>query len=211
MASVALEIVGLLLSVSGLVCSILSCALPLWTVPAFQGANMVTALQTWEGLWMDCIWQSTGQLACNSFNSLLSLGGKLQAARALSTTAAALAALGILVSVVGASWTELIRRPTCKVRLTSVAGFIFLLTGVLQLIPVSTTANSIISDFYDDSVPEHSKRELGPSLYLGIAAGVLFIVDACFLWASCYRRRGRDTQPGHNTPVQADTSLRQYV
>ncbi|XP_062903472.1 claudin-9-like [Mobula hypostoma] len=211
MAPVALEIVGLLLSVSGLVCSILSCALPLWKVPAFQGANMVTAVQTWEGLWMDCIWQSSGQLVCNPFNSVLSLGGKLQAARALSTTAAALAALGILMSVMGASWTELIRGPACKVRLTSAAGFIFLLTGVLQLIPVSTTANSIISDFYGDSVPEHAKKELGPSLYLGIAAGVLFIADACFLWVSCYRRRGRDTQLGHHTPAQADTSLSQYV
>ncbi|XP_051899750.1 claudin-3-like [Pristis pectinata] len=211
MASVALEIVGLLLSVSGLVCALLSCALPLWKVPAFQGGNMVTALQTWEGLWMDCVWQSTGELVCSTFDSVLILSGQLQAARALTTTAAALAAVGILLTIPGAGWTTLIRWLTCKVRITSAAGFIFLLTGVLQLVPVSTTASGIVSDFYSESTPEQAKKELGPSLYLGMAAGILFIAGGCSLWVSCYMRRGQDTCPVLYTPGHADAIQSQYV
>ncbi|CAL8280601.1 unnamed protein product [Arctogadus glacialis] len=43
MASFALELVGVLLSVVGLLLGVTSCALPMWRVSAFIGANIITA------------------------------------------------------------------------------------------------------------------------------------------------------------------------
>ncbi|XP_078422347.1 claudin-3-like [Cetorhinus maximus] len=210
MESVMLEITGLFLSVNGLICVILTCTLPLWKVPAFQGANILTAQQTMEGLWMDCMWQSTGELVCNTFDSMLILSQELQLARALTTTAGVLGALGILVSIGGASWTKLVRSVPCKGRLISAAGFIFTVTGILQLVPVACYASNIIRDFHSVSIPDAVKRELGPSLYIGMAAGVLFIAASGLLWSSCYRSRTQTT-PTHYARGQAGYSESHYV
>ncbi|XP_067865538.1 claudin-4-like [Heterodontus francisci] len=211
MGSAILEIIALFLFVNGLLCVILTCSLPLWKVPAFQGANIVTALQTWEGLWMDCVWQSTGELVCNTFDSMLILSEDLQVARALTTTAAVLAALGILLTIAGASWTKLINGVSCKARLISAAGFIFTVTGVLQLIPVAWTASNIIRDFYSEFTPDGVKKELGPCLYIGMAAAVLFIAGSGLLWSSCYTWKTQRTSPAHYTPGQANYSQSHYV
>ena len=83
MASFALELVGVLLSVLGWVLSVVSCALPMWRVSAFIGANIVTAQVYWEGLWMSCVVQSTGQMQCKIYDSMLALPQALQAASSL--------------------------------------------------------------------------------------------------------------------------------
>ncbi|KAG8008030.1 Claudin-4 [Nibea albiflora] len=62
MVSLALELAGVTLSTLGWVLSVISCALPMWRVSAFIGANIVTAQVYWEGLWMNCVFQSTGQM-----------------------------------------------------------------------------------------------------------------------------------------------------
>uniref|UniRef100_UPI00398F8558 claudin-4-like n=1 Tax=Pristiophorus japonicus TaxID=55135 RepID=UPI00398F8558 len=211
MGSVMLEITGLFLSVSGLICVILTCSLPLWKVPAFQGANIVTALQTWEGLWMDCVWQSTGELVCNTFDSMLILSQDLQVARALTTTAGVLAAVGILVAIAGASWTKLISGASCKARVISAAGFLFMVTGILQLIPVSWSAANIVRDFHSKSIPDDFKTELGPSLYIGMAAGVFFFAASGLLWSSCYTSRAQRTYSAQYGRAQANYSQSHYV
>ncbi|XP_067830012.1 claudin-4-like [Heptranchias perlo] len=211
MGSAMLEITGLFLSVNGFICVILACSLPLWKVPAFQGANIVTAVQTWEGLWMNCVSQSTGELVCNTFDSVLILSEDLQVARALTTTAGVLATIGILVTIAGASWTKLINDVSRKARVISAGGFIFMVTGILQLIPVSWTANRIIKDFYNKSIPDNIKRELGPSLYIGMTAGVLFIAGSGLLWSSCCTSKAQRTHPAHYVRGQANYSQSHYV
>ncbi|XP_020386298.1 claudin-4-like [Rhincodon typus] len=211
MGQVTLEIVALFLSVNGLLCVILTSSLPLWKVPAFQGANLVTAQQTWEGLWMDCVWQDTGEMVCSTFDSMLILGQELQVARALSTTAGVLGALGILTSIAGASWTRLVQGEPCKARLLSAAACSLLLTGILQLIPVAWTASGIVRDFHSQSVPEGVKRELGPSLYIGMGAAALLTAASGLLWFSCYRLRVQADPPTVYSPGQANYSQSHYV
>ncbi|GCB63587.1 claudin-3-like [Scyliorhinus torazame] len=210
MGSVVLELVALFLAVHGLICVILTCTLPLWKVPAFIGANIVTAQQTWEGLWMDCVWQGTGELVCNTFDSMLILGQELQVARALTTTAGVLGALGILVSVAGASWTKVVQSVPCKGRIVSAAAFLYLVTGIMQLIPVARYASSIVRDFRSTAVPDAVKRELGPSLYIGMTAGLLFIASSALLWSSCYTSRTQRTAT-HYTHGQANYDESHYV
>uniref|UniRef100_A0AAY4DE00 Claudin n=1 Tax=Denticeps clupeoides TaxID=299321 RepID=A0AAY4DE00_9TELE len=106
MAALALELVGVALSVLGWTLSVLCCALPMWRVTAFIGSNIVTAQVYWEGIWMSCVFQSTGQMQCKVYDSMLALPQDLQAARALTVVAIVLGALALMVSVVGAKCTN---------------------------------------------------------------------------------------------------------
>jgi claudin len=173
MASMGLQVLGIALAVLGWLGAILSCALPMWRVTAFIGSSIVTAQTTWEGLWMNCVVQSTGQMQCKVYDSLLALPQDLQAARALIIVAILVAAFGLFVAVVGAQCTNCVQDDTAKAKITIVAGVLFLLAALLTLVPVSWSANTIIREFYSSLVPEAQKRELGAALYVGWAAAAL--------------------------------------
>ncbi|OWK11166.1 hypothetical protein Celaphus_00006827 [Cervus elaphus hippelaphus] len=64
MASAGLQILGIVLTLFGWVNALVSCTLPLWKVTAFIGNSIVVAQVVWEGLWMSCVVQSTGQMQC---------------------------------------------------------------------------------------------------------------------------------------------------
>uniref|UniRef100_A0A674KIY4 Claudin n=1 Tax=Terrapene triunguis TaxID=2587831 RepID=A0A674KIY4_9SAUR len=97
MASAGFQILGMVLSVVGWLGSIISCDLPMWKVIAFIGNNIVVAQNIWEGLWMNCIVQSIGQMQCKVYDSMLVLPQDLQAAHAMMV----ILVLVLLVSVVG--------------------------------------------------------------------------------------------------------------
>ncbi|XP_009990304.1 PREDICTED: claudin-3-like, partial [Tauraco erythrolophus] len=143
------EIGGVALSVLGWLCSIICCALPTWRVTAFIGSNIVTAQIIWEGLWMNCVVQSTGQMQCKVYDSMLALPQDLQAARALLVVTIILAVLGLMVAIVGAKCTRCVEDESTKAKITIASGVIFILSGILNLIPVSWSANTIIRDFYN--------------------------------------------------------------
>ncbi|XP_037670409.1 claudin-3 [Choloepus didactylus] len=183
--SMGLEIMGTSLAVLGWLGTIVCCALPMWRVTAFIGSNIITSQTIWEGLWMNCVVQSTGQMQCKVYDSLLALPQDLQAARALIVVAILLAAFGLLVALVGAQCTNCVQDDTAKAKITIVAGVVFLLAAVLTLVPVSWSANTIIQDFYNPLVPEAQKREMGSGLYVGWAAAALQLLGGGLLCCSC--------------------------
>ncbi|XP_070802470.1 claudin-3-like [Pituophis catenifer annectens] len=183
--SMGLEIGGVTLSILGLIGTILCCGLPMWKVTAFIGYNIVTAQFTGEGLWMNCVTQSTGQMQCKVYDSMLALAPDLQAARALIIIAIVLGVMGIFIFLMGAQCTRCIEDESTKAKITITSGVIFLLTGILILIPVCWSANQIVRDFYNIAVPAPMKREIGPSLYIGWAAAALFLFGGSLLCCSC--------------------------
>lgn len=215
MASMGLQVLGISLAVLGWLGVILSCSLPMWRVTAFIGSNIVTAQTSWEGLWMNCVVQSTGQMQCKMYDSLLALPQDLQAARALIVVSILLAAFGLLVALVGAQCTNCVQDETAKAKITIVAGVLFLLAAVLSLVPVSWSANTIIRDFYNPLVPEAQKREMGTALYVGWAAAALQLLGGALLCCSCPPREKyaptkilysapRSTGPGTGTGTAYD-------
>ncbi|NXS03467.1 CLD3 protein, partial [Oxylabes madagascariensis] len=118
----------------------------------------------------------TGQMQCKVYDSMLALPQDLQAARALLVVAIILAVLGLMVAIVGAQCTRCVEDESTKAKITIVSGVIFLLSGVMTLIPVCWSANTIIRDFYNPLVIEAQKRELGTSLYVGWAASALLLL-----------------------------------
>ncbi|XP_004474935.2 claudin-6 [Dasypus novemcinctus] len=185
MASAGLQLVGIVLTLLGWVNGLVSCALPLWKVTAFIGNSIVVAQAAWEGLWMSCVVQSTGQMQCKVYDSLLALPQDLQAARALCVVALLLALLGLLVYLAGAKCTTCVEDRDVKARLVLGSGVVFIISGVLTLVPVCWTANAIIRDFYNPLVAEAQKRELGASLYVGWAASGLLLLGGGLLCCTC--------------------------
>ncbi|KAM9305777.1 claudin-4-like [Gastrophryne carolinensis] len=189
MASTGLQLLGMALALIGWLGSIVTCALPMWKVTAFIGNNIVVAQIIWEGLWMNCIVQSTGQMQCKVYDSMLALPQDLQAARALTVICILVALLGVLIGIVGAKCTNCVEDEVAKARVSLVAGVVFLVAGVMLLIPVCWSANSIIRDFYNPLVVEAQKRELGASLYIGWAGAALLMLGGGLLCCSCPKKR----------------------
>ncbi|XP_068455910.1 uncharacterized protein [Clinocottus analis] len=184
MASAGRQILGLVLAILGFLGSIIVCALPTWKVTAFIGANIVTSQVIWEGLWMNCVTQSTGQMQCKVYDSLLALPQDLQAARALVIIAIIAGVLGLLLGVVGGKCTNFVDDEREKSKVAIASGIIFIIAGLLVLIPVCWTANTIIRDFYNPVLTNAQKRELGPS-YVMASMGMQMLASAlCLLgWA----------------------------
>ncbi|NWR60183.1 CLD4 protein, partial [Bucorvus abyssinicus] len=179
-----MQLGGLMLASLGWLGSILTCALPTWKVTAFIGSNIVVAQVFWEGLWMNCVYESTGQMQCKAYDSLLELTSDLQAARALVVTSIFVAFFAFLIAISGADCTRCMDDKSTKTRISVVAGAIFILASIMLLIPVSWSANSIVSNFYNPMVPEALKRELGSALYIGWASCALQLFGGGILCCS---------------------------
>lgn len=183
--SMGMEIVGIALGFLGFVLAIVTCALPMWKVSAFVGANIVTAQTIWEGLWMNCVTQSTGQMQCKIYDSMLALPQELQASRAMTIVAIILGVLGVMISIVGAKCTNCIEDEPSKAKVMIISGIFFILAGILDLIPVSWTASVVVRDFYNPIVLSSQRRELGAALYIGWGAAALLLIGGAMLCSSC--------------------------
>ncbi|KAL4647605.1 claudin-4-like [Arapaima gigas] len=185
MRSVGIQVLGSSLALLGWLGVILACGLPMWKVTAFVGINIVTAQIIWEGIWMSCVMQSTGQTECKMYDSMLVLSSDLQVARALMIIAIIVGAAGILVAFIGGKCTNFMPEGLTKAKLTSTAGFILIATGILCLVPVSWTGSSIISDFYNPLLTDAQRREIGASIYIGWGATILLILGGGLLLNLC--------------------------
>nr|URX57471.1 claudin 3b [Lateolabrax maculatus] len=185
MPSAGLEILGVTLAVLGWILATVSCALPMWRVSAFIGTNIVTAQITWEGIWMNCVVQSTGQMQCKIHDSMLALSADLQAARALTIISILLGIVGVLVAMMGAKCTNCVEEESAKARVMIAAGVAFIVASLTQLIPVSWSAHTIIMEFYSPVIHEAQKREIGVALYLGWAAASFLLIGGGILCSSC--------------------------
>merc|ERR1739838_1175578 len=83
MGRIGKEVAGQVISFIGFVGVCVSCGIPMWRVTSYIGANIVTGQIVWDGLWMNCVMQSTGQMQCKMNESVMRLTRDLQAARAL--------------------------------------------------------------------------------------------------------------------------------
>ncbi|XP_030293064.1 claudin-4-like [Sparus aurata] len=194
MATLALELTGISLAVLGWVLCIISCALPMWRVSAFIGANIVTAQVFWEGLWMNCVFQSTGQMQCKVYDSMLALPQDLQAARALTMVAIILGLVALLISMVGAKCTNCIDDEGVKARVMISSGGAFITAALAELVPVSWSANTIVVEFYSPIVPTGQKMEIGAALYVGWAASAMLLIGGSILCCSCPPQEEKPTR-----------------
>lgn len=189
-----LEVLAMTLGIIGLAGVIAITALPMWKVTAFIGANLIVMEMQWEGLWMVCIRQADINMQCKVYDSLLVLPPDVQAARGLVCIAILLTFLAILVSTCG------IRRTTfCqsndkgKKMILMVGACLFLASALATLIPVCWTTHTIVRVFYNPTVMDSQKREIGQALYVGYATALVLVVAGAILIVR-YRKEEQEEQ-----------------
>ncbi|XP_062339911.1 claudin-5b [Osmerus eperlanus] len=185
MLSACLEYLGLGFCVAGSLLGMVACGLPMWKVTAFIESNILVAQTIWDGLWMSCVVQSTGQMQCKTHDSVLALTQDLQTARALTVISAVLGAAGLTVTIAGAQCTNCLTTESVKAKVVNAGGVIYIISGLFALAPLCWMANRIIVDFYDPAVPPSMKREIGASIYIGWAATALLLLGGTLLCCSC--------------------------
>ncbi|XP_012727939.2 claudin-4 [Fundulus heteroclitus] len=185
MPSTGMQMAGCAMALLGWILVLVVCATPTWRVTAFVGNNIVTSQVIWEGLWMNCVVQSTGQMQCKVYDSMLALSSDLQGARALMVVSIVVGITGILIAFVAGKCTNFIAEEEAKAKASVAAGAILIISGVLCLVPVSWTASIIIQDFYNPLLIDAQRRELGASLYIGWGAAALLILGGGLLCAGC--------------------------
>lgn len=205
MVSAGLQMLGAALGVLGWIGAIIVCAIPMWKVTAFIGSNIVTSQTSWEGIWMNCVVQSTGQMQCKVYDSMLALSSDLQAARALTIVAIIVGIMAILLAVAGGQCTNCVEDPSSKSKVGIAAGVMFIAAGILVLVPVCWTAHTIIRDFYNPLMVNAQKRELGAALYIGWGAGALMLIGGGMLCCNC-PKKDKDTYTARYNAARSEAS-----
>ncbi|XP_061733484.1 claudin-4-like [Nerophis ophidion] len=204
MVSLGMQMAGCVLALFGWIGVLIVCGSPMWRVTAFIGSNIITSQTIWEGLWMTCVVQSTGQMQCKVYDSMLALTTDLQAARALVMVSILVGVVGLLVAFASGKCTSFISDERAKARASVAGGVLLIISGLLCIIPVSWTASIIIRDFYNPSLVDAQRRELGSSLYIGWGAGGLLLLAGALLCASCVPKRNEATD------YPLNRSMREY-
>ncbi|XP_013866948.1 claudin-14 [Austrofundulus limnaeus] len=195
MANMALQLLGFFFGLWGFAGTVLATLLPHWRITASVSSNMITATAVMRGLWMECMWSSTGIYQCELYRSQLALPPDLQAARALMVLSCFTSVLTSLVAVMGMKCTHYARGSVIKSALALSGGVGFLCAGLLCLITVSWTTNEVVMDFYDPFFPIGMSYEIGLAVYLGYASACLSLVGGLVLcWGS---REDRGQNPVH--------------
>lgn len=76
MANAGIQLLGFSLAILGFIGSIISTIMVEWKASSYAGDNIITAQAMYEGLWKSCVYQSTGQMQCKEYDSLLQLPGE---------------------------------------------------------------------------------------------------------------------------------------
>lgn len=191
-----LEILALVLGFLGLFGAIVATALPTWKVTAFIGANLIVMEELWEGLWMNCYRQADIRMQCKVYDSLLILPAELQAARGLMCVSIILVAVALIVTGCG------IKRSRCcannikgKNITLAFGGSLFLLACLTTLIPVSWVGHTVIRNFYNPTLMDAQKRELGESLFIGWATSGVLLATGVIVLFRYSQRRSKEEQP----------------
>uniref|UniRef100_A0A8D0QM29 Claudin n=2 Tax=Sus scrofa TaxID=9823 RepID=A0A8D0QM29_PIG len=179
MANAGLQLLGFILAFLGWIGSIVSTALPQWKIYSYAGDNIVTAQAIYEGLWMSCVSQSTGQIQCKVFDSLLNLNSTLQATRALMVIGILLGLIAIFVATVGMKCMKCMEDDEVqKMRMAVIGGVIFLISD-MNLVRLSSLAGLLLLSafwevpYFAAPVPEkqHLTQHQGPIQNLRLPVG----------------------------------------
>ncbi|KAG5284847.1 hypothetical protein AALO_G00031160 [Alosa alosa] len=208
MANKGLQLLGFALSLIGLIGLIIGTILPQWKMSAYVGDNIITAIAMYEGLWMSCAFQSTGQIQCKVYDSILQLNSALQATRALMIVGIIVTVFGLGVSTMGMKCTNCGGDDkTKKSRIAMTGGIILVIGALCSIVACSWFAHRIIQDFYNPFTPVNTKYEFGSAIFIAWAGAFLDILGGAMLAASCPRGKPSPKYPISRPP----SSTKEYV
>ncbi|XP_048845886.1 claudin-1 [Brienomyrus brachyistius] len=209
MANLGVQMLGFCLAVIGLIGLIASTAMVEWKASSYAGQNIVTAQAMYEGLWKTCVSQSTGQIQCKVYDSLLQMPAEIQATRALMIASILLSGLGLLVAMVGMKCTTcMAHAPEQKDKVAIAGGVFFIVAGFCALVGTSWYGNKIASDFYNPFTPTNARYEFGSALFVGWGAASLSMLGGGFLCCHCH---GSGSKSPPRNPKSSQPAASGYV
>ncbi|KAJ8408935.1 hypothetical protein AAFF_G00247530 [Aldrovandia affinis] len=167
-----------------------------WQMSAYVGDNIITAVAMYQGLWMSCAFQSTGQMQCKVYDSILQLDSSLQATRALMIVSIIVSVVGLGVACMGMKCTNCGGDDKTKKSRIAMTGGVILLVGALSaIVACSWFAHKIIKAFYDPFTPVNTKYEFGSAIFIAWAGSFLDVLGGGMLAASCPRKESVSKYP----------------
>lgn len=196
MLSAAVQILAFVLALLGVLGATVATMLPNWKVSMNVWSSVMTPISQMQGLWMDCVWYSSGVFSCTMKNSLLSLPAYLQSMRAAMVLCCLLAGFGLCLASLGLKCTRWGGSHRAKGRTAIAAGGCFILASLLCLVPASWFTNEVITAFLTTDLPDSSKYQPGGALCVTfISAGFLLAAGVIFC-LSCPGKRSRRPEYG---------------
>lgn len=200
------EVAGQVLTFIGLVGVSVTCGVPMWRVTSYIGANIVTGQIVWDGLWMNCVMQATGQMQCKLNESLMGLSQDLQAARALIIISLIFGFTGFIISFLGAKCTSCLKNEASMANVVIISGCLIIVAAILDLIPVCWSAAFTIADYLNPLTIQTQKREIGASIYIGWGSAAILLIGGIILTTSCPPQRNLYGYPGAYPPAYTYTA-----
>lgn len=186
MANPGVQLLGFTLAFIGFIGTIACTVMVEWKASSYAGDNIITAQAMYEGLWKSCVSQSTGQIQCKVYDSLLQLPANIQGTRGLMLASILLCFIAMMTAVVGMRCTTCMsEQPEQKDKLALGGGVVIIIAGVLSLAGTSWYGHRIAQDFYNPFTPTNSRYEFGSALYLGWGAACLVLIGGGFLCCNC--------------------------
>ncbi|XP_051540833.1 claudin-7-B-like [Myxocyprinus asiaticus] len=209
MANKGMQLLGFALSILGLIGLIVGTILPQWKMSAYVGDNIITAIAMYQGLWMSCASQSTGQIQCKVYDSILQLDGALQATRALMIVSIIATVMGLGVASMGMKCTNCGGDDKVKKSRIAMTGGIILIVGALSsIVACGWFTNQIVRDFYNPFTPVNTKYEFGAAIFIAWAGAFLDIMGGVMLAATCPKGKASPKYPKSSRPP---SSSKEYV
>ncbi|XP_078131423.1 claudin-20-like [Sander vitreus] len=196
MLSAAVQILAFALALLGVLGTTVATLLPNWKVSVNAWSHFMTPISQMQGLWMDCVWYSSGVFSCTMKNSMLSLPAYLQAMRAAMVLSCMVASFGLCLASLGLKCTRWGGSHRAKGHTAIAAGGCFVLASFLCLVPASWFTNEVITVFLTTDLPESSKYQPGGALCVTfISAGFLLAGGVIFCLSCPGKRSGRPDYP----------------
>ncbi|TKS75301.1 Claudin-20 [Collichthys lucidus] len=205
MLSAAIQILAFVLALFGVLGTTVATLLPNWKVSINAWSSIMTPISQMQGLWMDCVWYSSGVFSCTMKNSVLSLPAYLQTMRAAMVLSCMVALFGLCLASLGLKCTRWGGSHRAKGHTAIAAGGCFVLASFLCLVPASWFTNEVITTFLTTDLPDSSKYQPGGALCVTfISAGFLLAGGVIFCLSCPGKRTGR---PDYPSPAEPDRLL----
>ncbi|KAI4886190.1 hypothetical protein NFI96_005493 [Prochilodus magdalenae] len=191
-----MEIGGLTLGFIGWILAIGTCFLPMWRVTTSSGSSTY-----FFGPWMKCIMQSTDKMECKVYKPVDIFPFPGHRTACISTIISIALGVQALINFirrkkglfcctyVDDDKTRRIEFKASKAVITSLAGVLYVIAGIVLVIPLSYFNTINDSKDSDWNMTQHSYLEA--STYIGFAAAALLIIGG-FLLCFSYFARSRD-------------------
>ncbi|XP_060774172.1 claudin-10 isoform X1 [Neoarius graeffei] len=146
------------------------------------GETVLTTVNYYSNLWMDCISDTTGVSDCKYYPSMMALPVFLHVCRALAIVSVILGFWGALLTLIGMKCTKIGGSELVNARVTLAAAFIYMLSGLSGMAVYSMWGNRMRAEFVDINY-KPQKFELGAALFIGWGGSSLVICGGAVL---CY-------------------------